>query len=177
MARFKFRRSQKASPSRCAQAVSWSAALAVIVLITVSAMYASCSSSRQAPAATNAPPPPAAMARHTSDAQPRGAQRVRTEIGFASRRKLIEHYEKHGREFGSITQDEYLRLAQEMRDRAAGGDLLEAKRADGVITRFDRRTGAFLAFNPDLTIRTFFKPNAGENYFRRQARRQPRDEE
>jgi len=44
-------------------------------------------------------------------------------------------------------------------------------RADGVITRFDRKTGAFLAFNPDLIIRTYFKPNDGERYFRRQSKR------
>lgn len=55
-----------------------------------------------------------------------------------------------------------------MRDRAAGGDLLEFTRADGVITRYDRVTGAFLAFNGDGTIRTYFKPNAGEQYFLRQ---------
>lgn len=177
MARFKLRRSKKASPSRRAQAVSWSAALAVLVLITIGAMYASCSSARRAPAATTAPPPPAATARRTSDAQKSGAQRVHSDIGFASRRKLVEHYKKHGREFGSITEDEYLRLAQEMRDRAAGGDLLEAKRADGVVTRFDRRTGAFLAFNSDLTIRTYFKPNTGERYFQRQAKRQAHDDE
>src|SRR5262245_21936502 len=96
---------------------------------------------------------------------------VRAEIGFATRRKFLDHYEKHGAEFGSISQDEYLRQAQILRDSAAGADVLEAVRADGVITRFDRKTGAFLAFNPDLTIRTYFKPNDGERYFRRQSKR------
>ena len=48
---------------------------------------------------------------------------------------------------------------------------LEAVRRDGVATRFDRDTGAFIAFNTDGTIRTFFKPNDGERYFRRQAER------
>jgi len=40
-----------------------------------------------------------------------------------------------------------------------------------VVTRFDRTSGAFLAFNSDGVIRTFFKPNDGERYFRRQAER------
>ena len=35
----------------------------------------------------------------------------------------------------------------------------------------DRSTGAFVAFDADSTIRTFFKPNDGEAYFERQARR------
>src|SRR5262245_11830762 len=96
---------------------------------------------------------------------------VRADIGFASRRKFLDHYEKHGAEFGSISKEEYLRQAQGLRDGAAGGDILETVRADGVITRFDRKTGAFLAFNPDLTIRTYFKPNDGERYFRRQSKR------
>ncbi|MCG3161593.1 MAG: hypothetical protein JMDDDDMK_02782 [Acidobacteria bacterium] len=100
-----------------------------------------------------------------------GATSVRSEIGFATRRKFLEHYEKHGAEFGSISQDEYLRQAQTLRDSPAGGNILEAVRADGVITRFDRKTGAFLAFDPDLTIRTYFKPNDGERYFRRQSKR------
>jgi len=100
-----------------------------------------------------------------------GAAGVRADIGFASRRKFLDHYEKHGAEFGSISREEYLRQAQALRDSPAGGEILETARADGVITRFDRKTGAFLAFNPDLTIRTYFKPNDGERYFRRQSKR------
>ena len=92
-------------------------------------------------------------------------------IGFASRQKLLEHYQKHGSEFGSITIEEYLRKAQAMRDQSVGGDLLEFVRTDGVVTRFDRSTGAFIAFNSNGTLRTFFKPNAGESYFLRQRNR------
>lgn len=94
--------------------------------------------------------------------------KVKTSIGFRTRRNLEEHYEKHGSEFGSISQDEYLRQAQTLRDTEAGGEILEAKRPDGVTTRYDRKTGAFLAYNADDTIRTFFKPNDGERYFKRQ---------
>lgn len=32
-------------------------------------------------------------------------------------------------------------------------------------------SGAFLAFDPDLTIRTFFQPNDGERHYRRQPAR------
>jgi pyocin large subunit-like protein len=96
---------------------------------------------------------------------------VRTEIGFGSRQKFLDHFEKHGREFGAIRANDYLRLAQELRDRPVGPTVLEAVRRDGVITRFDREGGAFLAFNSDGTIRTFFRPNDGEAYFRRQSKR------
>lgn len=96
---------------------------------------------------------------------------VATGIGFRNLDRLEEHYRKHGQEFGDITQAEYLRRAQQLRDAPVGGSVLELRRADGVITRFDRESGAFIAFDPDRIIRTFFRPNAGERYFRRQAAR------
>ena len=96
------------------------------------------------------------------------AQVRHAEIGFASTERLADHFEKHGAEFKVATADGYLLLAQALRDRPAGGDVLEARRSDGVITRFDRASGAFIAFDNDRTIRTFFRPNDGENYFWRQ---------
>lgn len=91
--------------------------------------------------------------------------------GFRSQRAFSEHYDKHGREFGHISPQEYLQLAQELRDAPVGGPILEALKPGGVFTRFDRRRGAFGAYNPDRTIRTFFIPVDGERYFRRQAHR------
>jgi pyocin large subunit-like protein len=91
--------------------------------------------------------------------------------GFRSRAQFDEHYAKHGREFGRISQAEYLQLAQALRDAPPGGPILEAVKPRGIFTRFDRRTGAFGAYNGDRTIRTFFIPNDGERYFRRQASR------
>lgn len=108
----------------------------------------------------------------TSEQRPAPTNNVRTDIGFRTRRNLEEHYQKHGREFGALSPDEYLRQAQMLRDSVAGGDILEATRNDGVTTRFDRKAGTFLAFNQDLTIRTFFKPNDGERYFKRQLNRE-----
>jgi hypothetical protein len=117
-----------------------------------------------------APAPVAASARSAPVASSLGSPPAptRPEIGFRSGERLAEHYRKHGRKFGDVTMEEYLRLAQSLRDRLAGGAVLEALRGDGVVTRFDRATGAFLAFDPDGTIRTFFKPHDGEAYFRRQ---------
>jgi len=88
--------------------------------------------------------------------------------GFRSRSQFDEHYRKHGREFGRISQHEYLSLAQELRDARPGGPILEDVRPDGQFARFDKRKGYFGAYNRDRTIRTFFIPNDGERYFRRQ---------
>ena len=90
--------------------------------------------------------------------------------GFRSRRQFDEHFQKHGNEFGNISQADYLQLAQELRDAPVGGSILEARRAE-VVTKFDKRKGYFGAYNADGTIRTFFIPNQGESYFQRQAAR------
>ena len=92
-------------------------------------------------------------------------------VGFADARRLDEHFEKHGAEFGRITKQDYLRQAQLLRAARVADPILETVRRDGVTTRFDRQTGAFIAFNPNGVIRTFFKPNDGERYYRRQAER------
>jgi pyocin large subunit-like protein len=94
-----------------------------------------------------------------------------TRVGFVNERRLDEHYDKHGAEFGRITKQDYLHQAQLLRDAQPVGPVLETVRRDGVTTRFDRQTGAFVAFNADGTIRTFFKPNDGERYYKRQAER------
>lgn len=107
----------------------------------------------------NTPPP-------SSAAAPRGDS-----PGFTSRQHLVEHFEKHGAEFPGLDMAAYLRAAQTLRDEPAGANVLELRRNDGVVTRFDKTSGAFLAVNRDGTIRTFFRPNDGEAYFRRQAMR------
>jgi hypothetical protein len=91
--------------------------------------------------------------------------------GFRSAQQLDEHFAKHGAEFGRISEQEYLRQAQQLRDAPAGDGVEELRRPDGTVSRFDRQSGAFIAFDADGTIRTFFKPNNGEAYFRRQASR------
>ena len=121
---------------------------------------------REAPA-TGAP----AQERPRTEAPPTERRGWGAAVGFASRERWLEHYDKHGAEFGGISKEEYLRRAQALRDAAPGGSILEVVRQDRVITRFDRASGAFIAVNPDGIIRTFFRPNDGERYFHRQLER------
>src|SRR5437764_12903628 len=78
--------------------------------------------------------------------------------GFRNRRTFEEHYLKHGEEFGRVTKSQYLCLAQDLRDAHGGGTILEQRRPDGTLSRFDRSHGYFGAYNRDGTIRTFFIP-------------------
>lgn len=91
--------------------------------------------------------------------------------GFRSRAQLDEHYAKHGSEFGAISEQQYLQLAQQLRDEPPGGPILESRRPNGEFSKFDRRHGYFGAYNRDGVIRTFFIPNDGIRYFYRQSRR------
>ena len=90
--------------------------------------------------------------------------------GFRTQHLLEEHYAKHGHEFGRISRDGYLRLAQLLRDSRPSKTVLESRRPDGGGAKFDTRRGWFVAYNADGTIRTFFIPNDGVHYFERQAR-------
>jgi pyocin large subunit-like protein len=89
--------------------------------------------------------------------------------GFRTDDLLRDHYAKYGHEFGSITRQQYLHLAQQLRDSHASKYILESKRPDGTV-KFDRRHGYFGAYDPDGTIRTFFIPPDGIRYFEREAR-------
>jgi hypothetical protein len=132
--------------------------VAAIVLAPRATHHAAPPAGRASDTAAVAPPPPSPEITHP-------------EIGFRRPEFLTEHFQKHGAEVGARDEAAYLAMAQTLRDRPAGGMVLEAVRYDHVTTRFDRASGAFLAFNSDLTIRTFFRPNDGEEYFRRQLER------
>lgn len=140
----------------------------LLLLLGVVLLVARLSSPPRHPAADSRAP---SVSRFGAGEAVAGVTTPRDEIGFRTIALLREHYRKHGREFGAISLREYLHRAQRLRDGHAGGRVLESVRADGVVTRFDRSSGAFLAFDRDGTIRTFFRPRQGEVYFRRQALR------
>jgi pyocin large subunit-like protein len=148
-------------------------ALLGLALAAISSAAAACGGGSQSTAERNTSQAVSAAVQQPSTAP---ASSVRTAItrpnvGFRSRAQFNEHFQKHGAEFGRVTQQEYLRAAQTLRDAQVGGAIKELRRADGTVSRFDRASGAFIAVNADGTIRTFFKPNDGEAYFRRQASR------
>lgn len=118
-----------------------------------------------------APPIQTPKAKSAAEDSTDPLQVERSDIGFASRETLVDHYQKHGREFGTVTMTQYLKMAQRLRDLPSGGAIQEATRSDGVITRYDRETGDFIAFNRDCVIRTYFRPTDGEAYFKRQVKK------
>jgi len=93
--------------------------------------------------------------------------------GFRTQHMLEEHYQKYGKAFGNVTQDQYLRLAQQLRDTRSSKAVLEVKRSDGSGAKFDKRRGWFVAYEPDGTLKMFFAPKDGLRYFQWQATQSP----
>jgi hypothetical protein len=153
--------------------VRWFAALGIAVLSLAACSRGEGTVARQQATAESSTRPvtPSPVPRDIASPARTRDNGGRSNIGFRSRVQFNEHFQKHGAEFGRISQVEYLRLAQTLRDAPVGGRIEEIRRSDGTVSRFDRSTGAFIAFDRDGTIRTFFKPNDGEAYFRRQAMR------
>lgn len=87
---------------------------------------------------------------------------------FRSEKLFDSHYEKHGAEFGDITQDEYLDLANELINAEGKNILHKTEKEDGDFLYYDTETNEFLVLSTDGYIRTFFKPSAGLDYWERQ---------
>lgn len=87
---------------------------------------------------------------------------------FRSETLFDSHYEKHGAEFGDITQDEYLDLANELINAEGENILHKTEKEDGDFLYYDTETNEFLVLSTDGYIRTFFKPSAGLDYWERQ---------
>ncbi len=88
---------------------------------------------------------------------------------FRNYNRLKEHYDKHvidQAEFGDITIEEYLYLAQQLVDDPGDGVLTKTR--DGDRYFYDPDTNEFAVVSDDGFIRTFFKPSAGQSYYDRQ---------
>jgi len=86
---------------------------------------------------------------------------------FRNKQRYDEHYEKHGAEFGDITKEQYLELANELIN-SQSDRVLHKYSEDGDYMYFDQDTGYFLVLSEDGYIRTFFIPSAGIKYWNRQ---------
>jgi pyocin large subunit-like protein len=88
--------------------------------------------------------------------------------GFRTPHLLEDHFARFGVQFGPITIQQYLHMAQQLRDAPPGKNILVSKRQDGGGSKFDLKHGWFVAYDGDGTLRTFFIPKDGIRYFDRQ---------
>ena len=87
---------------------------------------------------------------------------------WGDRYSLLDHFNRHGADFGAANADDYAAKAwlflQQVKDEG-----LPAKQdeSDGTIRVWDGKTHTFAAYNRNFTTKTFFKPLSAD-YFNRQ---------
>ena len=112
------------------------------------------------PVVSKPKPLPAKISPPKTDAPP-------TRATWGNVGSLPDHFARHGADFHAKDADEYARMAWEFGQRAKQGGLMVKVDDDGIRRVFDPKSGAFAAFNPNGTTKTFFKPNS-RDYFARQ---------
>lgn len=92
------------------------------------------------------------------------------EYYFRTQKQLEQHFEKHGSEFeddfGYVTPEDYEAGASDVINNPDALYKTEAEDGDGVYYIED--TNEFVILSTDGYIRTYFRPNAGIDYFNRQ---------
>lgn len=85
---------------------------------------------------------------------------------FRNSEFLTEHYEKHGKEMGFSSKEEYQAAASAVVTNADALHKIEAEDNDDVY--YLEASNEFVIVSTDGFIRTYFKPNDGIAYFNRQ---------
>ncbi len=85
---------------------------------------------------------------------------------FKSKSKLNDHYEKHGKEMGFSSAEDYEAAAKKVVLNKNSLHKLEEEDGDDVY--YLEATNEFVIVSPEGYIRTYFNPSDGINYYNRQ---------
>lgn len=89
---------------------------------------------------------------------------------FRSKSQLNQHFDKHGgefkKDFGYKNADEYEKGASDVINNPKA--LCKTEKEDGDYVYYIEETNEFVVLSTDGYIRTYFRPNAGIDYFNRQ---------
>lgn len=88
------------------------------------------------------------------------------EYKFKSEKLLNQHYEKHGKDMGFASADEYEKAASDVINNPDALNKLEKEDGDGVFYVVD--TNEFVVLSTEGYIRTYFLPDAGRAYYDKQ---------
>ncbi len=87
---------------------------------------------------------------------------------WGDRWSLQDHFNRHGRDFGATSPDDYAAKAWLFLQRAKDEGLpAKLDESDGTIRVWEGKTHSFAAYNRNFTTKTFFKPDSPD-YFKRQ---------
>ena len=88
------------------------------------------------------------------------------EYHFRNENLLKSHYEKHGKEMGFSSSEEYELSASDVVNDSES--LHKTEKEDGDDVYYKEDTNEFVVVSTDGYIRTYFNPDAGKKYFDRQ---------
>lgn len=88
------------------------------------------------------------------------------EYHFCNENLLKSHYEKHGKEMGFSSSEEYELSASDVVNDPES--LHKTEKEDGDDVYYKEDTNEFVVVSTDGYIRTYFNPDAGKKYFDRQ---------
>lgn len=94
------------------------------------------------------------------------APTVATEYKFRNKNLLNQHYEKHGRDMGFKSAEEYEKAAAAVPNNPAA--LHKTEKEDGDDVYYIESTNEFVVVSTDGYIRTYFNPDRGIDYFNKQ---------
>lgn len=88
------------------------------------------------------------------------------EYHFRNKDLLESHYEKHGKEMGFVSSEEYEMAASDVVNNPKS--LHKTEKEDGDDVYYKEDTNEFVVVSTNGYIRTYFNPDAGRKYFDRQ---------
>lgn len=88
------------------------------------------------------------------------------ELRFRNRNLLEQHYEKHGKDMGFASAEEYEKAAAQV--PYTPGVLHKIEAEDGDDVYYIQSTNEFVVVSKDGYLRTYFNPDRGIDYFNRQ---------
>ncbi len=91
---------------------------------------------------------------------------IKEGLRFRNKKLLDQHYEKHGREMGFSSPEEYEKAAAKVPANENALHKIEAEDGDDVY--YVEESNEFAVVSTDGYIRTYFEPNSGKKYFDRQ---------
>lgn len=101
-----------------------------------------------------------------SSSSSESAPTVLTEYKFRSKSLLEQHYQKHGRDMGFKSAEEYEKAASAVPNNPAA--LHKTEKEDGDDVYYIESTNEFVVVSTDGYIRTYFNPDRGIDYFNKQ---------
>jgi len=96
-----------------------------------------------------------------------GGDAVEAGAKFANNKRLVEHFKKHGADFGAKSPAEYEKLASEFLENVKPQGVLEKVRpSDGAIVRYNPKTEEFGILDKSGTVKTYYKPQPGQHPYK-----------